>query len=84
MSSFLPFQAMQLGRAMAGFAASGFRRVPDEILRQREGICHACEHWDPSAFAGTGRCKKCGCSCWKLHFPRSACPMGEWSAVTLS
>lgn len=76
-------QAMQAGRAVAGFAAGGFRRVPEDVLAHRQSLCHACEHWDARAFAGTGRCKKCGCSCWKLHFPRSACPIGKWSAVTL-
>lgn len=77
-----PSQIAGLGRAVAGFAAGGFRTVPEDVLAHRQGLCHACEHWDAQAFAGTGKCRKCGCSCWKLHFPRSACPIGKWPAVT--
>ena len=76
-------QAMQAGRAVAGFAAGGFQRVPEEVLARRRALCQACSHWDPRAFAGTGKCRLCGCSCWKLHFPKSSCPVGKWAAVTL-
>ena len=77
-------QGLQFGRAVAGYAAGGFRSVSPDVLAHRRAICTACEHWDPAGFAGTGRCKKCGCSCWKLHFPLSACPVGKWPAVTPS
>ena len=76
-------QVMQAGRAVAGFAAGRFRRVSEEVLTRRRALCLACEHWDAMAFAGTGRCLLCGCSCWKLHFPKSSCPVGKWAAVTM-
>lgn len=76
--------ATQATRAVAGFATGGFRSVPGEVLAHRQAVCRACEHWDAQAFAGTGRCRKCGCSCWKLHFPKSSCPIGKWGPVTLS
>ena len=53
-------------------------------LERRRGICHACEHWNPSALFGLGRCghPDCGCSVLKLVWATEKCPLTppRWEA----
>ena len=67
------------------FISSGFQRTPLVKLQERLDICKGCEFWDAEAFAGTGRCKQCGCSTQaKLRMASSFCPAGKWGALDKS
>lgn len=67
------------GSALVNFAKSGFPPTDIEALNVREAICKSCDLWDPSAFGGTGRCNKCGCSTWaKLRMATEKCPLDKW------
>jgi len=60
------------------FSANRPLLAPDEI-EKRLKICKSCEFWDASGFAGTGKCKKCGCSTWaKIRMGTERCPVGKW------
>lgn len=77
-------QLTTFSKASVGFAKSGFKTTPPEVLADREAICRACPEWDAKALNGTGRCKKCGCSTWaKLRMATERCPLGKWEAVPL-
>jgi hypothetical protein len=68
-----------LASSMKGWAASGFSLATPEQLESRMAICKGCEFWNESGFAGTGSCKKCGCSTQaKLRMATSKCPDGKW------
>lgn len=72
----LPQMAKSLGSAVAGWAKAGFAMASAETLASRLSICGACDLWDPTAFGGTGRCSKCGCSTQaKLRMATSSCPL---------
>lgn len=60
--------------------AAGAPKAAAELIEKRRAICADCTHWDPAAFANTGRCMHpgCGCSSAKHHLPTSKCPMGQW------
>lgn len=64
--------------ALAAWAKGGFPVTDKETLRKRATICHGCPEWDANAFAGLGRCNKCGCSAIKLGMDTSKCPLGKW------
>jgi hypothetical protein len=64
--------------ALVKHAAGGFRTTRPDTLQARKEICLACEWWNPAGFAGTGQCRKCGCSIAKLHMPAQRCPIGRW------
>lgn len=67
--------------SMAIWAKRGFKVVTKEVLEQRTAICHSCELWDPNGFAGTGSCRRCGCSTKsKLVLAHEKCPVGKWLA----
>ena len=70
--------ALTLAKASARFAASGFRQVRGETLTARKAVCGACPDWDPTGYAGLGRCRKCGCSGVKLSWASERCPLGKW------
>jgi hypothetical protein len=70
-----------LGSALR-WAQSGMQTVTPEQFYSRVEVCKGCEFWEGSGFAGTGRCKKCGCSTQaKLRMATEACPIGKWPAV---
>lgn len=65
--------------AIGRWGASGFSTVTPEILSERLEICKGCEFWDRTGFAGTGSCRKCGCSTQaKLRMATEKCPIGKW------
>lgn len=77
-------QAASLGKALINWTASGFSPTPPDILAKRMEICKACPEWDASGMAGTGRCKKCGCSTQaKLRMATEKCPIDKWGPVKL-
>ncbi len=73
--------AENFGAAVAGWTASGFKTVSEEVYRARTELCLACEFWDGSARFGLGKCNKCGCSSMKRFLPRQSCPLKKWIAV---
>ena len=61
---------------------SGFEIANENETFKRKSICKECENWISSAWNGTGKCKKCGCSTWaKLRMATERCPIGKWEAV---
>jgi hypothetical protein len=62
-------------QAVAGWAKAGFKVVNKEVFESRHSICQACEHWLPDARLGIGKCRKCGCSIYKLWMATSQCPL---------
>lgn len=76
----MPALAVRAAKEVGHWIAKGAPKATAEIIEQRRAICAACPHWDPAAFAGTGRCMHpgCGCSSAKHHLPTSKCPMGQW------
>jgi hypothetical protein len=74
--------ANSLSESMIGWAKSGFHNVTTEQLESRMLICKSCEFWEESGFAGTGKCKQCGCSTQaKLRMATSKCPIDKWGPV---
>jgi hypothetical protein len=66
-----------------GWAKSGLKTVTADQFEARIEICKGCELWEGSGFAGTGRCKKCGCSTQaKLRMATEKCPIDKWGPVT--
>jgi hypothetical protein len=60
---------------------SGFEIANENETFKRKSICKECEHWISSAWNGTGKCKKCGCSTWaKIRLATERCPIGKWEA----
>jgi len=75
-------QAKTVTTATAHWIAAGSPVPTPEQLAERLAICHDCPLWDASAFAGTGRCNKCGCSTQaKLRMATEACPEGKWKDI---
>jgi len=65
--------------SMKNWAQSGFKTANQEIFNSRISICKQCPEWDKDAFAGSGRCNKCGCSTQaKLRMATEKCPIGKW------
>lgn len=74
--------ASNLANSVIDFASSGFKTTPDDIFEERFNICKGCEHYDEKSFAGTGRCRECGCSIQaKLRIGSSACPLNKWTNI---
>jgi hypothetical protein len=54
---------------------NGSPRVPEEVIKQRLDICHACPAFRPL----TQKCKKCGCFMkMKTQLEKAYCPLGKW------
>jgi hypothetical protein len=71
--------AANLGSSLVKWAGSGFNATDPETLASRMGTCKACDLWDAAGMAGTGRCRKCGCSTQaKLRMASEKCPIGKW------
>lgn len=78
-------QAATFGKALVNWTASGLHATPQESLDFRIATCRACPEWDATGYAGSGKCRKCGCSTWpKLRMASESCPLGKWDAVTPS
>lgn len=65
-------------QSMKNWAISGFKIADAQTVSNRKSICSTCENWDKSAFAGFGKCKKCGCSSAKLKLESEHCPIKKW------
>ncbi|HEY8965145.1 MAG TPA: hypothetical protein VIM58_01805 [Candidatus Methylacidiphilales bacterium] len=72
--------ALNLAKASARFAATGFKQVHPATLAARKAVCAACPDWEAQGYAGLGRCRKCGCSGVKLGWASERCPAGKWEA----
>jgi len=70
-------------QAVAGWAKAGFKVVQKEVFDSRHATCKACEYWLPDARLGIGKCRKCGCSIYKLWMATSACPLNppKWGRI---
>ncbi len=74
--------AQNLARSIARWVSQGLPLASEEALQARLAICSACVWWDPAALAGTGRCRKCGCSTQaKLRLATEKCPIDKWGPV---
>ena len=73
-------QAISFSKSLAKWSLSKFAITPQNILKERQEICKLCPEWDSSGIAGTGRCKKCGCSTQaKLRMASESCPINKWT-----
>lgn len=70
--------AANFGKALARWAAAGFKVTPEDVYRTRLRTCEACEHWDAKAYQGLGKCRLCGCSKAKLWLSTETCPVSKW------
>jgi hypothetical protein len=71
--------AANLGSSLVKWAGSGFTATDPDTLASRMDTCKACDLWDAAGMAGTGRCRKCGCSTQaKLRMASEKCPIGKW------
>ncbi|MCX7887424.1 MAG: hypothetical protein N3B01_09270 [Verrucomicrobiae bacterium] len=62
----------------ANWAAAGFPITDTQTLAARRTTCLACQHWQPLARAGLGRCRLCGCTKLKWHIATARCPLNLW------
>jgi hypothetical protein len=77
-----------MGKSVLGdlikWSAVKFGRCSPEQIEKRLVECRICPYWEPEAFKGTGRCKKCGCSTWgKLKLKSASCPDGRWAEINI-
>jgi hypothetical protein len=68
-----------LATSTARYMASGFLKVPLEVLQTRRQICQTCDRWD----SDQNRCRACGCYLEakflnKLRMASESCPIGRW------
>ena len=73
--------ASNFASAISEWIANGAPVVSKAQYKERASQCLECEFWDPEAFAGKGKCLRCGCSGVKLYLATSKCPEGKWEAV---
>jgi hypothetical protein len=72
-------QVKSVATAAGKFIKSGMATVTEEQLAERMNICKSCPEWDSAAFAGTGKCKLCGCATKaKLRMATEKCPINKW------
>jgi hypothetical protein len=77
-------KAKSFTSSTSDWAKSGFKVVDQAMLEDRLSVCKKCEFWDRDAFAGTGKCQKCGCSTQaKLRMATSKCPIDKWMPVKI-
>jgi hypothetical protein len=77
-------KAGSLASNLGVWAKAGFQVVDASQLQSRLDVCKGCEFWDQSGFAGTGSCKKCGCSTQaKLRMTTSKCPVDKWGPIEI-
>lgn len=68
----------KLAKSLVKWGAEGFPTADKKLLEHRQRICEKCEHWNPIAFAGLGKCRMCGCTSLKLKLSTEKCPKGKW------
>jgi hypothetical protein len=74
--------AKNLASSMKDWAKKGFKIATNEQVEARLEVCRGCEWFDRDALAGTGRCKRCGCSTQaKLRIATQSCPINLWGPV---
>ena len=74
--------AQNFTTSVAEWVKAGAPVVKEEDFKKRVEICQACEFFDQQAFSGRGKCKKCGCSSYKLFLATSSCPIKKWDKET--
>ena len=75
-------KAFSASISVSQWGKMGFHIAPQEQLESRKAICLSCEFWDSNGFAGTGRCKQCGCSTQaKLRMATSKCPIDKCGQI---
>lgn len=68
-------QAVNAARAVASFAASGFKIADEAEVDRRLGICRECDQFDTEQI----RCRACGCCTnLKTRAQTQHCPIGKW------
>ena len=71
--------AESLLKSSVRWAKGGFSLADETLFSERKAICQTCQNWDLKAFAGSGKCKICGCSTkLKLKLKTEKCPLGKW------
>jgi hypothetical protein len=70
--------ASNFTESVAEWVKQGAPVVTEEQFKKRADLCNGCEFFDKEAFAGKGRCLKCGCSTFKLFLATSSCPINKW------
>ena len=70
--------AKDFTRTVAKWVKKGVPVVPQPVFEERAKQCADCEFFDADAFGGRGRCKKCGCSTFKLFLATTKCPIDKW------
>lgn len=65
-------------KTMGEWIARGAPTVSPDTFQQRAKTCLGCEHWQPEAYCGQGRCGKCGCTVAKLYLGTAKCPIDKW------
>lgn len=62
-------KAVNFTKSMVGFAKSGFKFAPEEVIKERLNICGQCPNYD------NGSCRLCGCTLQaKVRIATSVCP----------
>lgn len=73
-------KAKNFAKASAGYAASGFENVSDQVKSHRMQICNSCEFLSDSE--ENPECSKCGCFVnIKTSWGSESCPVGKWGAL---
>jgi hypothetical protein len=59
----------------------GLKLAAEHLVLERQRACVECQHFDPAAFGGAGRCVECWCPIISMTtIASSACPVGRWGA----
>ena len=67
--------AGRLGKATFNHAKDGFKKVSDDVFKERMDICRGCEHFN----AESERCNNCGCFLnIKATWNSEKCPLSKW------
>ena len=69
------------GRAARRIATGRQLFLNENLYRERKDICDRCEWWDAGGYGGVGKCRKCGCSRFKLYLATERCPIDKWGRV---
>ena len=66
-------KAISFGKAIWGYAQSGFKNVTDNEFSRRWSLCEACPQKDGDS------CKLCGCYLpLKVKMESMKCPLNKW------
>ena len=74
-----------LAVALGKWATNGFPVVSEAEYAQRRAICEPCKdtesgmpNFNPTGYAGMGKCRVCGCTGYKLILKTEKCPLAKW------